>query len=258
MDTTSARDPGLAEAALSPELVRLCGVHQYYGGGLAGVHALHDIHLRIGSGEMVAICGPSGSGKTSLLNVVGLLETATEGAVVLDHLLVSKLSEQARAGLRADLIGFVFQSFSLIPVMSARDNVLLPLLLRSRLQRDELAAAQARADDLLAQVGLATQIGHYPARLDASQSQRVAIVRALITRPRLVIADEPASRLDSGCVRLVMELFARQQRDHGTAFLISTRDQRQLSRATRTLQLSEGRLLSTTAEAARRPLRVQL
>lgn len=258
METTTGGKGLPSEQSFSTELVRLSGVHKYYGGGLSGVHALHDIHLRVGTGEMVAICGPSGSGKTSLLNVVGMLEPATEGAVVLDHLMVSKLSEQARADLRAEMIGFVFQSFSLIPVMSARDNVLLPLLLRTRLQRDELAAAQARADDLLAQVGLATQTSHYPARLDASQSQRVAIVRALIMRPRLVIADEPASRLDSGCVRMVMELFARQQRDHGTAFLISTRDQRQLSRATRTLQLNEGRLLSTTAEAARRPLRVQL
>jgi putative ABC transport system ATP-binding protein len=258
METTTGGGAVPGEQAFTVELVRLSGVHKYYGGGLSGVHALHDIHLRVGTGEMVAICGPSGSGKTSLLNVVGMLDTATEGAVVLDHLLVSKLSEQARATLRAEMIGYVFQAFSLIPVMSARDNVLLPLLLRSRLQRDELAVAQQRADDLLAQVGLATQSSHFPARLDASQSQRVAIVRALITRPRLVIADEPAARLDGGCVRMVMELFARQQRDHGTAFLISTRDQRQLSRATRTIQINEGRLLSNSADAARRPVRVQL
>ena len=258
MDTTTAGGAVPREPAYSTELVRLSGVHKYYGGGLSGVHALHDIHLRVASAEMVAICGPSGSGKTSLLNLVGLLEAATEGALVLDHLLVSKLSEQARADLRSDMIGFVFQSFSLIPVLSARDNVLLPLLLRGRLQRADLDAAGQRADDLLAQVGLATQTNHYPARLDASQSQRVAIARALISCPRLVIADEPAARLDNGCVRMVMELFARQQRDHGTAFLISTRDQRQLSRATRTLQLNEGRLLTSSADAARRPLRVQL
>lgn len=258
MDTTTANGAAPREQASSTELVRLTGVHKYYGGGLSGVHALHDIHLCVGAGEMVAICGPSGSGKTSLLNVVSMLDPATEGAVVLDHLLVSRLSEQARSELRADLLGCVFQSFSLVPVLSARDNVLLPLLLRGRLGRAELAEAGQRADELLAQVGLATQTSHFPARLDASQSQRVAIARALITRPRLVVADEPAARLDSGCVRMVMELFGRQQREHGTAFLISTRDQRQLSRATRTLQLNEGRLLSTSADAARRPVRVQL
>lgn len=240
------------------ELVSLTGVHKVYGGGLTGVHALHDINLRIPAGEMVTVCGPCGSGKTSLLNVVGMLESASEGSVVIASLLVSKLSDQGRADLRSDMIGFVFQSFSLIPVMTARENVMLPLLLRGRLEHAELAAAYERADALLDQVGLATHAGHYPTRLDASQSQRVAIARALIGRPRLVIADEPASRLDSGCIRLVMDLFAREQEAHATAFLISTRDQRQLSRATRTLQLDEGRLISTPGNQTRRPLRVQL
>lgn len=240
------------------ELVSLAHVHQVYGGGLGGVHALHDISLHVGAGEMVAVCGPCGSGKTSLLNIVGMLESATEGTVVVASLLVSKLSEQARSDLRSDMIGFVFQTFSLIPVMTARENVLLPLMLRGRLEHAELAAAHQRADALLDQLGLASHAGHYPQRLDASQSQRVAIARALIARPRLVIADEPTSRLDSGCLRMAMDLFAREQDQHGTAFLISTRDQRQLSRATRTLQLSDGRLISTASNSTRRPLRVQL
>lgn len=240
------------------ELVSLSRVHKVYGSGLTGVHALHDIDLRIGAGEMVTVCGPCGSGKSSLLNVVGMLEAASEGNVVIASLLVSKLSEQARAELRGDMIGFVFQSFTLIPVLTAHENVLLPLLLRGRLEHSELAAAHERADWLLAQVGLSTHSGHYPPRLDASQSQRVAIARALIARPRLVIADEPASRLDGGCVRMVMDLFAREQEEQGTAFLISTRDQRQLSRATRTLQLNEGRLQSVPSNATRRPFRVQL
>ena len=241
------------------ELVSLTRVQKVYGGSLSGVRALHDIELRMSSGEMVTICGPSGSGKTSLLNVVGMLETATEGTVVIASLLVSKLSEQARADLRGDMIGFVFQAFSLIPVLSARENVLLPLLLRGRLEHGELAAAHARADALLSQLGLSTQAGHYPPRLDASQSQRVAIARALIAMPRLVVADEPTSRLDSASIRVVMELFEREQQEHGTAFLVSTRDQRQISRATRTLQLNEGRLASVPGSTGqRRPLRVQL
>lgn len=252
----TARKPDLPRP--KGDLVNLSHVHHVYGKGLAGVHALHDITLRVGAGEMVTVCGPCGSGKTSLLNVVGMLESATEGCVVVASLLVSKLSEQARADLRSDMIGFVFQSFSLIPVMSARENVLLPLMLRGRLEHAELAAAHERADALLAQLGLASHAAHYPPRLDASQSQRVAIARALVTRPRLVIADEPTSRLDSGCIRLMMDLFAREQEQHGTAFLISTRDQRQLSRATRTLQLNEGRLTGTASNSTRRPLRVQL
>lgn len=240
------------------ELVRLNAVHKYFGGGVSGVHALNDIHLAIAGGEMVAVCGPSGSGKTTLLNVIGLLESATEGSVIVDTLLVSKLTEHARAQLRAELIGFVFQGFTLIPVMTARENVLLPLLLRQRLERDALEAAQERADDLLTQLGLGGQTGHFPARLDASQCQRVAIARSLIARPRLVLADEPASRQDSGCVRMMLDLFAREQHESGTAFLITTRDQRQLSRTTRTLQLSEGRLLRSGAASTRTPLRVQL
>ncbi len=240
------------------ELVNLSRVRKVYGAGFSGVHALHDIDLQIHAGDMVSVCGPSGSGKTSLLNLVGMLETATEGSIVIASLLVSKLSEQARAELRGDMIGFVFQASSLIPVMTARENVLLPLMLRGHLDDAELAAAHDRAEALLTQVGLGTQAGHYPPRLDASQCQRVAIARALIARPRLVVADEPTSRLDNGCIRLVMDLFAREQQAHGTAFLISTRDQRQLSRATRTLQLSEGRLTSAANGQARRAVRVEL
>ena len=244
------------EAKQAP-LVSLARVHKVYGGPLLGVHALHDIELQIAPAEIVSVCGPCGSGKTSLLNLAGMLDVATEGSVVVASLLVSKLSEQARADLRGDMIGFVFQSFSLIPVLTARENVLLPLLLRARLERAEMAAAEERADMLLARVGLATQSCHYPQRLDASQCQRVAIARALITRPRLVIADEPTSRLEQGAIRLVMDLFAHHQQESGTAFLIATRDQRQLSRASRTLQLNEGRLLAASAVRGRRALEVQ-
>jgi predicted ABC-type transport system involved in lysophospholipase L1 biosynthesis ATPase subunit len=121
-----------------------------------------------------------------------------------------------------------------------------------------MEAARRRANDLLAQLGLAAQAHHAPSRLDAGQSQRVAIARALIGKPKLVVADEPLSRQDSGCARMITELFAREQREHGTAFLVSTRDQRQLSRASSTFQLTDGRLLRTSADAARKPLRVYL
>ncbi len=258
MDAKQLYEKPMPSLVASSELVNLSRVRKVYGTGFGAVHALHDINLQIYAGEMVAVCGPCGSGKTSLLNLVGMLETATEGSVVIASLLISKLSEQARADLRADMIGFVFQASSLIPVMTARENVLLPLMLRGQLDDAELACAHDRADTLLLQLGLGPQASHYPQRLDASQSQRVAIARALIARPRLVVADEPTSRLDNGCIRLVMDLFAREQQEHRTAFLISTRDQRQLSRASRTLQLSEGRLEASQHGNTRRPLRVQL
>ena len=240
------------------EIVVLKGVHKRHGQGLSGVQALHDIDLTLAQGEMVAICGPSGSGKTSLLNIIGMLDTASEGSVVVGRMLVSKMSDQARSDLRSEMIGFVFQSYSLIPVLTAHENVLLPLMLRGRLDEAALEEAEQRAADLLSRLGLATQMRHYPARLDPSQSQRVAIARALVTHPRLVVADEPTSRLDNGCVRLVMDLFARCQYERGTGFVISTRDQRQFSRVNRTLQLTEGRLSATPTEARRRPLRVQV
>ena len=240
------------------ELVQLTGVHKRHGQELTGVQALHDLDLTVSQGEMVAICGPCGSGKTSLLNIIGMLDTASEGNVIVGRLLVSKMSDQARADLRNEMIGFVFQSYSLIPVMTAHENVLLPLMLRGRLDEAALEEAEQRAADLLSRLGLATQMRHYPGRLDASQSQRVAIARSLVTHPRLVVADEPTSRLDNGCVRLVMDLFARHQYEHGTAFVLSTRDQRQFSRVTRTLQLNEGRLAGMPMEARRRPLRVQV
>lgn len=238
-------------------LLRLAGVHKHYRNGMSTVHALHDINLHVGQGEMVAVCGPSGHGKTTLLNLAGLIEAPSEGSVFIGGTDVAALSGPALANLRGKTIGLVFQSFSLIPVMTAQENVLLPLLLRRRLKRPQLKAAQELAAELLARVGLATQVRHYPARLDASQCQRVAIVRALVTRPALVVADEPTSRLDSVSLRMVLELFAACQRDHGTAFLVSTRDQRQLSRATRTLQINGGRLHRAPADAPRQTLRIQ-
>jgi ABC-type lipoprotein export system ATPase subunit len=239
-------------------LVKLAGVHKHYRNGVGCVHALHDINLEVEPGEMVAVCGPSGHGKTTLLNIVGLLEAASEGEVTIAGTDVSGLSEPERTQLRGAAIGWVFQSFSLIPVLTAQENVLLPLVLQKRLNRAQLKAARELAAELLARVGLATQVRHYPGRLDAGQCQRVAIARALVTRPRLVVADEPTSRLDSGSLRMVLELFAACQREQGTAFVVSTRDQRQLTRATRTLQLADGRLLGVPADTPRRNLRVQI
>ena len=261
----SGMTPGQGSASLarpgaqrsSGELVRLSGVHKVYDRGPAGVHALIDISLHVGCGEMVAVCGPSGHGKTSLLNLIGLLETACEGSVVIAGVSTSTLSGEARADLRRDMIGHVFQACTLVPAISALDNVLLPVTLRARLRGAALAEARAFAGELLARVGLKTQTHHYPDRLNACQRQRVTIARALVTAPRLVVADEATSRLDNGSIRLVMDLFAAQQREQGTSFVISTRDQRQLSRASRTLQLNEGRMSSTAADAARRTLRAQ-
>lgn len=253
MNGNGERAPGAARSY--GDLLRLCGVHKFYGGGVSGVHALNGVELQLAPGEVVSICGPSGSGKTSLINLVSMLEPATEGGIIVASLLTGRLTEQARADLRAEMIGLVFQNLALVPVMTARENVLLPVLLRGLPNATAMQAAQARADELLGQMGLSTQADQRPGRLDPSQNQRVAIARALIGKPRLVLADEPTARLDGASTRIVLDLFAREQAQHGTAFLITTRDQRQLGGITRTLQLNNGRLLSAADASTRKPFR---
>lgn len=232
-------------------LLRLAGIHKRYRDGNSVVHALYDIDLHVEQGEMLAVCGPSGHGKTSLMNLAALLETPTSGRIGFAGTAVESMSEPERARLRAACIGIVFQHCSLVAGLTATENVALPLLLRRRLTRPALAAAHEQANELLARLGLAGQQRLYAKQLDASQRQRTAIARALIGRPALVVADEPTSRLDSDGVRMVIELFSACQREHGTAFLIATRDQRQLLKAGRTLQLSEGRLLGAPADQPR-------
>lgn len=236
-------------------LLTLSGIHKHYRHGAAGVHALANIDMRVEAGEMVAVCGPSGHGKTTLLNLIGLLEPASSGSLLLDGIDVARLSERERVALRTRVIGPVFQCFQLIPAMTALENVMLPLLLQSRRRRarPDWIEARAFAAELLARVGLAAQVHHDPARLDPGQCQRVAIARALMTRPRLVVADEPTSRLDGSALRMVLALFVACQRQQGTAFVLSTRDQRQLAQASRTLQLNDGRLGPRPAQVPRVP-----
>jgi ABC-type lipoprotein export system ATPase subunit len=239
------------EAKETSALVRLSGVHQRYQTRCTTVHALYDINLHVDAGEMVAVCGPSGHGKTTLMNLIGLLERPSAGSVIFAGKQAGALAEQARARLRCASIGIVFQQASLVPVLSALENVMLPLVLQRHPGREQRPAAREFAEELLARLGLATHVRALPDRLDAGQRQRVAIARALVARPALVVADEPTSRLDSGSVRMVMDLFSAFQREHGSAFVIATRDQRQLLRAARTLQLCEGRLLGAPADTPR-------
>lgn len=232
-------------------MVRLCGVHKHYGSALDGVQALTNINLHVVPGEMVAICSPSGHGKTSLLNVIGLFEPASEGSVVIAGVHASALPDAARADLRSRLIGYVAQHFTLIGALTAQENVVLPLMLRGPMDAAALSDAKALGGELLARLGMKSRAHHYPARLDAGSCQRVAIARALITRPQLLVADEATSRLDDASTRLVMDLFGAHQREYGTSIVFSTRDQRQLGRVARTLQLNGGRLTSTVANAPR-------
>ena len=218
--------------------VALRGVHKSYRLGQHVVHALQGVDLTVGRGELVAITGPSGSGKSTILNLCGLIDTPDGGEVELGGQRAGALDETQRTLLRRDALGFVFQSFNLVPVMTVAENVDYPLFIAGVApdERRERVAAQLQA------VGLSEHAKHRPDALSGGQRQRVAIARALIKRPRLVIADEPTASLDSHTADQVLELMRECGHAEGAAFIIATHDSRLTSRCDRVLSLLDGRL----------------
>ncbi|WP_446326897.1 ABC transporter ATP-binding protein [Burkholderia pseudomallei] len=221
-------------------IVRLQRVSKRY----RDVDALRDIDLDVPAGEMLAIIGPSGSGKTTLLNLIGLLDRPSSGEIALLGVSTTQMTPTQYAEQRRRVIGFVFQSFNLIPVLNALDNVLLPL----RLAGDVTYAERDRAKALLEEVGLGDHIHKRPDKMSGGQRQRVAIARALIGQPRLVIADEPTASLDSDNTHAAMQLFQRLNRAHGVTFVFSTHDERALSYMDRCLTLSDGQLFNRSEQ----------
>ena len=205
--------------------------------GHVTVTALAAVTLTVRAGELLAVAGPSGSGKTTLLNLLGCLDRPSEGEIVLDGEPVSALPAGRRADVRARKLGFVFQTFNLIPVLTAAENVEYPLLIRRRAGD---VAARARA--ALEQVGLGDRARHRPAELSGGQQQRVAIARALVGDPALVLADEPTANLDGRTGHEIVELMRRLNRERGTTFVFSTHDPRIMSVADRVLEIADGRL----------------
>ncbi len=211
--------------------------------GESSLTILDDVSFAIEPGESVAIVGASGSGKTTLLGLLAGLDHPSEGDVVLDGSELGPLDEDARAALRQRLLGFVFQSFQLLPALSALENVMLPL---------ELAGAEAseqRARDWLARVGLAERVGHYPRQLSGGEQQRVAIARAFSGEPSLLMADEPTGNLDVATGDEIAELMFRLNREHGTTLLLVTHDGKLAARCDRRLSLSAGRLVDDVRRA---------
>jgi putative ABC transport system ATP-binding protein len=206
--------------------------------GRLTVTALAGVSLAVRTGEFLAVAGPSGSGKTTLLNLIGCLDTPTSGEIAIDGEPVSALSPGRRADLRASKLGFVFQTFNLIPVLTAYENVEYPLLIH---RRGGNVATRVRA--ALEQVGLGDRAKHRPPELSGGQQQRVAIARALVGEPALVLADEPTANLDSHTGHDIIELMRRLNREHGTTFVFSTHDPRIMQAADRVLEISDGRLL---------------
>jgi len=212
---------------------------------LSGGHelpVLKSITLDVPDGSFVAILGPSGSGKSTLLGLLAGLDRPTTGRVWLDGVELGSLSEDERARLRGEKVGFVFQSFQLIPTLTARENIQVPLELRG-------LEAQKRADELLGRVGLTGRGHHYPAQLSGGEQQRVALARAFSHRPRVLFADEPTGNLDAATGARVIELMSELNREVGTTLILVTHDQSLASRAGRIVRLHDGALLSDTAAA---------
>jgi putative ABC transport system ATP-binding protein len=199
---------------------------------------LDDVSFTIGAGEAVAVVGASGSGKSTLLSLLAGLDTPSTGAVWLDGVALSRLDEDGRARLRGAKVGFVFQSFQLLPALTALENVMLPLELRG--DRD----AQAPARRILERVGLGERLDHNPRQLSGGEQQRVALARAFVTEPDLLFADEPTGNLDTETGRAVMDLLFELNSQHGTTLVLVTHDERLAARCGRILRLAAGRLVA--------------
>ncbi|MFI8519178.1 ABC transporter ATP-binding protein [Streptomyces sp. NPDC085481] len=220
-------------------MVRVENLHRSYGTGAAAVHALRGVSFDIPRGELVALKGRSGSGKTTLLNLVGGLDSADQGSIVIDGTDLAELGEDGLLELRRDRIGFIFQSFGLIPILTAAENVGVPM----RLRKADPKEREERVALLLALVGLAGHAAQRPGELSGGQQQRVAIARALANRPALLIADEPTGQLDAETGLAVMELLRAVVRSEGCTALVATHDSQLLGLADRVLELSDGEII---------------
>jgi len=224
---------------MSSTLIRVENVSKQYRLGHQWVPALTDVTLAIEDGVFLAIAGPSGSGKSTLLNLIGCIDTATSGRLVIDGKDISGQSPNELADLRARTIGFVFQTFNLLPVLSAEENVEYPLIQFRELGRAE---RRRRVAAMLALVGLASHARHRPNELSGGQRQRVAIARALVTRPRIILADEPTANLDSKTGDGILDLMKEINRVYSTTFVFSTHDKKVIAKADRLVRIEDGRI----------------
>jgi len=219
-------------------LIRIRGVGKAYKMGGAVVHALTDVHLDIARGEYLSIMGPSGSGKSTLFNMIGALDRPSSGSITIGGIAVQRLRSRELAYFRCRHIGYVFQTYNLIPALTARENVALPLTFLG--QRE--AAACARADEVLDYVGLGDRIHHRPSELSGGQQQRVAIARALVNRPTILLADEPTANLDVVTAERTIGIFRELCRDHGITVVSATHDHKMLRVSDRIVWMKSGRI----------------
>ena len=221
-------------------LVRVVGVSKEYAFGKQQLQALKNVSLSVLKGEFLAIAGPSGSGKSTLLNLIGCIDSPTSGSVYIQDQKTSDRTPDQLANLRAHKIGFIFQTFNLLPVLSAFENVEYPLL-RFKLEKKK---RRERVSKYLELVGVHEYAKHRPNQLSGGQRQRVAIARALITKPRIVLADEPTANLDHKTGGDILELMSCINREQGTTFIFSTHDPRVMEMAGRLVRIEDGQLVA--------------
>lgn len=213
-----------------------------------GLVILHDIELTVQQGESVAIVGPSGSGKSTLLGLLAGLDSPTTGNIHLSGENIVPMNEDQRAGLRGEKIGFIFQSFQLLPTFTALENVMLPLELSD--QRPSPAELQKQAEHLLSRVGLAERLQHYPGQLSGGEQQRVAIARAFLSQPALLLADEPTGNLDANTGQRIIDLMFELNREQGATLVLVTHDHSLAERCDRVLELHDGCFVSAMKKSS--------
>ncbi|NMG33075.1 ATP-binding cassette domain-containing protein [Azoarcus sp. TTM-91] len=235
-------------------IVRVEGVSKRYRLGDQEVQALSDVSLAVEPGVFLAIAGPSGSGKSTLLNIIGCIDTPSEGRVVVDGRDVSGQTPDQLADLRARTLGFIFQTFNLLPVLSAEENVEYPLLQLPELSRAE---RKERVAHYLGMVGLSKYADHRPNQLSGGQRQRVAIARALVTHSKMVLADEPTANLDSKTGESILRLMREINRQAGTTFVFSTHDRKVMNMADRLVRIADGQITALGMRSERKWVFVQ-
>lgn len=238
MNTNTTITAPAAEQAQASSIVRLQGVSKIYGSGDAQVRALDDVSVGFGAGEFTAIMGPSGSGKSTMMHILAGLDAPTSGRVFVEDTDITALKDTALTKLRRDRIGFVFQSFNLVPTLDARANILLPMRLAGKAPEKEWF------DLIVNSLGIANRLNHRPSEMSGGQQQRVAVARALMSRPAVIVADEPTGNLDSHSTDEVMDLLRRAVDELRQSVIMVTHDTATAAYADRVLVCRDGRIVS--------------
>ena len=221
-------------------MIKAINLNKTYQVGEISLEVIGDLSLEVNKGEFISIIGPSGSGKSTVLNMLGCLDTPTSGELIIDDVVISNMSKHQLAQFRGEHIGFIFQSFNLIPVLSVYENIEYPLIMILNLPQEE---RKKRVMSLLEEVGMLEQKDKFPEQISGGQKQRVAIARALVTNPKIIFADEPTANLDSKSANQVIALMRKTQKDYNSTFIFATHDEKIVANVDRVITLVDGEII---------------